>query len=352
MTEKYPVRPFAVGFVLLSASWACSMRSEGLGAAPAAPAAPAEAERDGGHKGAAAEGGAGGETGVGGEAGAGAGGTVRLPAMGGSSDTTSADAGPEDAPPLPIDASIAQLPDADLVDATPLPPELPPLDPSLVAWWKFDEPTGATIAKDSSGHGHDGTLTMLDPARVWVRGRIGGALQIQSEGHFTKAGVVIVPSTPGLGLSSTFTFAAWIKRGVLRTPDPRAMIARQAAGRGDLFWVGLDADQLTVSGTRLGAFWALPETLYTTEVWGHVAVTCNGDKAVVYVDGKPVQMRNRLRQDASIAGGNNDDAPIVIGGRMMGSMHALVEPLEGAIDDLRVYDRALGADEIRALAAP
>jgi hypothetical protein len=84
-----------------------------------------------------------------------------------------------------------------------------------------------------------------------------------------------------------------------------------------------------------------------------VAVTCDGDRAVVYVDGQAVRMQNRLRRDASIAGGDGDDDPITIGGRMVtagGNMRDPDQPFLGTIDDLRLYDRALRADEIRALA--
>ena len=38
-------------------------------------------------------------------------------------------------------------------------------DPSLIAWWTFDEGAG-TVVGDSSGNGHDGTFVFGDPS--WV----------------------------------------------------------------------------------------------------------------------------------------------------------------------------------------
>ncbi|MFB0555414.1 MAG: hypothetical protein ACETWQ_19080 [Phycisphaerae bacterium] len=48
----------------------------------------------------------------------------------------------------------------------------------LVAHWKLDDGSG-TIAIDSSGNSHDGTL-LLDPQ--WVAGKYGGALEFAGIG--------------------------------------------------------------------------------------------------------------------------------------------------------------------------
>ncbi|MEN6384798.1 MAG: LamG-like jellyroll fold domain-containing protein [Phycisphaerales bacterium] len=47
-------------------------------------------------------------------------------------------------------------------------------DPDLVGWWKFDETTG-TNAADSSCYGYDGTVT----GATWITGIIGGALDFE-----------------------------------------------------------------------------------------------------------------------------------------------------------------------------
>jgi hypothetical protein len=81
-----------------------------------------------------------------------------------------------------------------------------------------------------------------------------------------------------------------------------------------------------------------------------VAITCDDGEARVYVDGRPVSMRDRLRASANIDPGARNESPIVIGGRMVDGAGSIEEIFHGAIDDLRVYDRALSAGEIRTLA--
>ncbi len=46
----------------------------------------------------------------------------------------------------------------------------------LVGWWSFDEGTG-TVAIDSSGNGHDGTLV---DGPTWIDGQYGSALEFTS----------------------------------------------------------------------------------------------------------------------------------------------------------------------------
>ena len=71
----------------------------------------------------------------------------------------------------------------------------------LVAHWAFDEGEG-TIAYDSSGNGHDGTLNG-DPQ--WVVGYYNGALEFDGNGDYVE-----VPDHESLHLWETFTLAAWI----------------------------------------------------------------------------------------------------------------------------------------------
>ena len=64
-----------------------------------------------------------------------------------------------------------------------------PDDPALVAHWPLDEEQG-TVARDASGHGHDGELRGTGE---WVPGKIGGALKFN--GQDTSA---VVPHIPEL----------------------------------------------------------------------------------------------------------------------------------------------------------
>ena len=76
----------------------------------------------------------------------------------------------------------------------------------LVAHWKFDDGSG-TVAVDSSGNGHDGTLLL---APEWVAGKFGGALafggisgqRVEMEGY------------DGILGTQNRTAMAWVKTAV------------------------------------------------------------------------------------------------------------------------------------------
>jgi len=71
----------------------------------------------------------------------------------------------------------------------------------LVGWWRFDEGSG-TIANDSSGNGNDGTFNG-DPQ--WVVGYFGGALEFDGSDDWLDCG-----NDPSLDLT-TWTITFWLK---------------------------------------------------------------------------------------------------------------------------------------------
>ena len=77
---------------------------------------------------------------------------------------------------------------------------------SLVGHWTFDQTSGTT-ATDSSGKGHNGTVSnQFGDAPGWTTGQIGEALTFR--GPDNGADVVIVPDLPALG--NTFSVSAWV----------------------------------------------------------------------------------------------------------------------------------------------
>jgi len=82
-------------------------------------------------------------------------------------------------------------------------------DPDLLVWYKFDETSG-TIAHDSSGNGHDGTLNG-DPQ--WMPGQINGALDFGGDGDH----VIDDDAGDYLNGLSALTVAVWIKSDEIGT---------------------------------------------------------------------------------------------------------------------------------------
>lgn len=72
-------------------------------------------------------------------------------------------------------------------------------DPSLVAYWNFDEGSGTT-AYDSSNNGYDGTLV---GGVTWVEGRFGGGIELDGSSGYV--------SVPDFTLTTgTITFVIWL----------------------------------------------------------------------------------------------------------------------------------------------
>lgn len=75
------------------------------------------------------------------------------------------------------------------------------LNNGLVAHYPFDGD-----ANDESGNGNHGTLTNMDPATIWVAGKIGQAIDFDG-----KDDIVLVDNDPSLEPSTELTLSAWIR---------------------------------------------------------------------------------------------------------------------------------------------
>jgi hypothetical protein len=260
-----------------------------------------------------------------------------------------------DAAPPAADAETPIMRDAARADMPPPPPDMapPPMDrppppppdmgnptgsPNLVAYWKFDEAAGASTAADSSGNGNDGTLSMIDPATAWEQGHLGNGIHIHDFGH-----VVMVKSSTSLdSMANTFTIAAWVKRVEPRSGTYASIVSRQLGTQGqDMFNFGFVDGRLRFNGDRLTELIA-PERGPAVGTWGHVAITYDGQRLRMYINAMEVAGTGRM---GNIGPG---DRPLIIGGNQNGGQTA--EPLEGVIDELRFYNRALAPTEIAALA--
>ena len=200
----------------------------------------------------------------------------------------------------------------------------------LVGYWKFDEGSGTT-AYDSSGNGLDGNLNG-DPQ--WVEGQLGGALEFDGTDDY-----VSVPSSSSLQLTSALTIAGWIKADSWDSGNDVDPIARKGDGnpnnyqlavvdgRATLYLDGGEADDDGFEGN----------TPLNTGQWYHVAATWDGLTVRIYVDGVIDNDPSDLHGDPI----GTDTRPFYIGGR------SGTDLLDGTLDDIRIYNRALTAEEVQ-----
>jgi len=210
----------------------------------------------------------------------------------------------------------------------------PPL-PEFVAWYKFDETSG-TSAADATGNGKTATLSA---GTAWVAGRSGNAVDLNG-----STGYVTVPAGILAGATAC-TVAAWVRIDTLATwsrvfdfgssTSVNMFLTPRSSG-------GTARFAITSSGAggeqRINAPAALP-----TGAWTHVAVTLSGSVGVLYVNGAEVARNAALTLTPASLGSTTQN-------RIGRSQYA--DPyLDGAVDGLRLYSRALSASEISALAS-
>jgi hypothetical protein len=206
----------------------------------------------------------------------------------------------------------------------------------LIGWWKLDETSGRDVA-DASGNGNIGKILNGQPRWQASGGKIGGALLFDGKGDW-----VHVANESNFDCTSEVTVAAWIKVNRF-DKDYQAIIAK-----GDSAWriqrnQGADSIEFACSGLKIpsgnqyGGLYG--EKSVNDGKWHHVAGVYNGEKMILYVDGK-----EDASQPASGPIANNDE-PVYIGENveMTGRFW------NGLIDDVRVYNYALSNGQITAL---
>lgn len=203
-------------------------------------------------------------------------------------------------------------------------------DPDLVGWWRADR-ADAREASDVTGKGH--------PARA-----VEGALVIETVDG--RRGFRFARDSKGMtaGADAAFDFTA---------DFTVALRAKVADGNGDVVLLSkvdpsVSGGWAIVHGLRgLGGigFVAAPQVLVPTPVkatdaWVHVAVTFRERDFLLYVDGKPIGTA-----DLDVV------PPPAKAGLLFGTSPSGRGGMDGWLDDIRIYHRALTEQEVTALAA-
>ena len=200
-------------------------------------------------------------------------------------------------------------------------------------------------ANDTSGFGRH--LTVLGPTLAPDRHG-----QPDSAYHFDGVDDFIVATAEGLPAGPR-TVALWFRAD---TVDTRPVVLGYGGGDCGTSWLmalNLAGDGAYALTTHCDAFTL--EHLWTTApvgVWTHFAVSTTGNATRMYVDGNEVASSDTFffntgtagtKLGIGVASGPTGDVPFI---------DSNVGYFRGDIDDVRIYNRFLSADEIRALASP
>jgi beta-galactosidase len=212
---------------------------------------------------------------------------------------------------------------------------VPPADP--VVHLRFDEISGTT-AVDSAGNGWDGALINGPTWASGSNGRINNAISLDGVDDY-----VTLPSGVVSALTN-FSISAWVK---LNSVSVASRIFDFGSATNNYMFLTPSSNSAVRFAIRTPA--VSEETLAGTTAlpagaWTHVLITLSGSTGKLYVNGAPVGTNSSMTLTPFSLGNTSSN---YIGRSRFNDPY-----LNGYVDELQIFDRALNDTEIAALVAP
>jgi hypothetical protein len=195
----------------------------------------------------------------------------------------------------------------------------------IAAYWKLDDGSGTTVADAGSGR-HAGALK---GGPAWTTGMRGGALVLDGKDDYVDFGDLRdLPAG-----RAARSICAWAKTDTIAS-GWRWIVAYGTAGQSQAMFLGANGNALFGGGytddLQLNGFWS-------PGVWQHVCLTYDGATAKLYANGQQVASSLKtwdlVLNRVGIGRQVNDAA----------------EFWDGAVDDVRIYRRALPQSDVKAI---
>lgn len=213
------------------------------------------------------------------------------------------------------------------------------VDPTLVGWWQFEEASGTLF--DQTDNQNDGTP--VNGVLYQQAGWEGYALGFDGVDDYVTVGTNGRPT-------DTFSFGAWLKTTATHEIEKEAIsgvggvnnqrYAFDPRHGGDQNGgAGLSIGTNGIAVYEHGSNYMPTPASYPTELgddWNHVMIVYDNKLPTIYLNGRAVHTGLASPRDVV-------DAPIQLGGMTYGYF-------EGVMDEVRIYNRALSADEIKKMA--
>jgi hypothetical protein len=198
-------------------------------------------------------------------------------------------------------------------------------DDDLVLYLPFSEGTG-TITYDRSPYGNDGSIS----GATWASGKYGSALKFDGVNDNVNLG-----DTTSLRINTSMSIESWVLSNGSQT-GTGIIISKYGTDRG--YYLGIESAGnsavFSLSSSASGGTDSISGTINVNE-WTHVVGTYDGSTMFIYINGV-------LKQSTSHTGIYNTTATVFIGKLDIGSNW-----LNGTIDEVKIYKRALTPEEIR-----
>ena len=211
--------------------------------------------------------------------------------------------------------------------------------PELVAYWKLDETEGDIAVDSVNESGYSDGYAMGDPEWQPTGGQMNGAILLDGLDDFIITSPILNPA------NGPFSVLAWVKGGATEQ-----VIISQMDGNGSgETWLGTGS----VSGCLMTGLVPPPVGLFITQplesnhiitddIWHHIGFVWDGSHRILYVDctevakdSNPINPLKDSNGGLYIGANKNLDAGTFF---------------SGLIDDVRIYNKALSAEEIATLA--
>lgn len=216
-------------------------------------------------------------------------------------------------------------------------------NPGPVLHLTFDEGSGAT-ARDASPGARNG---VIHGQPQWADGKAGKALLFDGKDDYVE-----IADIQGIDFNKSFTITAWVKSGA--DDDSSRTIITNVRGTEERkgFAVFDDRKLHTINVYRTTADQSNYESglpgFFEKDLWVHMAVVADfeGNMLRIYKDGAPAAAAKR----SDVRRNNwNSGKMLRIGAELRKPKAPLY--FTGAIDEVRIYQRALSPAEIKAVHA-
>jgi hypothetical protein len=170
----------------------------------------------------------------------------------------------------------------------------------------------------------------------WGQGKYGSGLQFDGANDYVNCG-----KNASLNITNAITISAWVKSNNNSPPD-KAVVSRFSDSNNRFYITNQNNFQWYIR--KLGTFYGIQTTTVQTDIWYHIVFLTDGTNMYSYLNG--VNVTTAIDGFNSNVGSLPDlsSADLLIGSDTPAGGYYF----NGSIDSVRIYNRALDADEVKA----
>jgi hypothetical protein len=207
------------------------------------------------------------------------------------------------------------------------------VETGLVAYYPLEEGEG-TVAANAVQGTIAGDANLIGTGYEWVAGKVGDfAILFKAvAGTAADCGTWNPSATTG-----QLTVAVWVKWEGTSGGYQGVVSKRDSWTTTDTYWsIEINQDTSNLAFFRYDSYPDFGTNIAPVGEWQHVVVTYDGTTTTMYLDGA------FIRSSTAFTFGPKADAHVVFGAIEAAGWN----PFNGTIDEVRIYDRALTADDV------